>query len=161
MAVGQNQWYNFGAVPFWGSAPPILEPMLVGHWDVHWGYGVLTHGHINVKQTVFGLLFGQSTRWETRFGPSSFTKASARHKIAVSLSQPKGGSQKKNISISRTKKSPPLWHWGAEKKTFWGQKMVNQVEYHVFVVYCRSLTMFVGVALVPFWWFVEHVQCLG
>ena len=19
-----------------------------GHWDVHWGYGVLTHGHIDV-----------------------------------------------------------------------------------------------------------------
>ena len=29
------------------GAPPILEPILVGDWDVHWGYGVLTHGHVN------------------------------------------------------------------------------------------------------------------
>ena len=31
----QNQWHH-----------PILEPFLVGDWDVHWGYGILTHGHI-------------------------------------------------------------------------------------------------------------------
>ena len=23
-----------------GGAPPILEPMLGGDWDVHWGYGL-------------------------------------------------------------------------------------------------------------------------
>ena len=31
MAVGQNQWYHFGDHPF---------------WDVHSGYGILTHGRI-------------------------------------------------------------------------------------------------------------------
>ena len=40
MAVGQNQWFHFGI-----GAPPILEPILVGiESDVHWGYGILTHG---------------------------------------------------------------------------------------------------------------------
>ena len=34
MAVGQNQWYHFGAF----GAPPILEPILAGiESDVHWG----------------------------------------------------------------------------------------------------------------------------
>ena len=38
-AVGQNQWYHFGV-----GAPPILV-YFSGDWDVHWGYGMLTHGH--------------------------------------------------------------------------------------------------------------------
>ena len=37
MAVGQNQWYHFGA--------PILV-YFSGDWGVHWGYGILTHGQI-------------------------------------------------------------------------------------------------------------------
>ena len=40
MAVGQNQWYHFGV-----GAPPILV-YFSGDWDVHWGYGLLTHGHM-------------------------------------------------------------------------------------------------------------------
>ena len=40
MAVGQNQWYHFGV-----GAPPILV-YVSGDWDVHWGYGLLTHGHM-------------------------------------------------------------------------------------------------------------------
>ena len=43
MAVGQNQWYLFGV-----GAPPILVYSSVD-WDVHWGYGLLTHGHIGQK----------------------------------------------------------------------------------------------------------------
>ena len=39
MAVGQSQWYNFGV-----GAPPILVK-IGGDWDVHWEYGILTHGH--------------------------------------------------------------------------------------------------------------------
>ena len=42
MAVGQNQWYHFGV-----GAPPILVDF-IGDWDVHWGYRVLTHGHITI-----------------------------------------------------------------------------------------------------------------
>ena len=38
MAVGQNKWYHFEV-----GAPPILV-YLSGDWDVHWGYGILTHG---------------------------------------------------------------------------------------------------------------------
>ena len=40
VAVGQNQWYHVGV-----GAPPILV-YFSGDWDVHWGYWILTHGHI-------------------------------------------------------------------------------------------------------------------
>ena len=40
VAVGQNQWYHFGV-----GAPPILV-YVSGDWDVLWGYGILTHGHV-------------------------------------------------------------------------------------------------------------------
>ena len=40
LAVGQNPWYQFGV-----GASPILV-YFSGDWDVHWGYGMLTHGHI-------------------------------------------------------------------------------------------------------------------
>ena len=40
LAVGQNPWYHFGV-----GAPPILV-YLSGDWNVHWGYGILTHGHL-------------------------------------------------------------------------------------------------------------------
>ena len=42
LAVGQNQWYHFGV-----GAPPILV-YFSGDWDVHWGCGILTHGHFPV-----------------------------------------------------------------------------------------------------------------
>ena len=33
-------------VPFWlVGAPPILV-YFSGDWDAHWGYGILTHGHL-------------------------------------------------------------------------------------------------------------------
>ena len=35
--------YHFGV-----GAPPILV-YFSGDWDVHWGYGLLTHGHVNVS----------------------------------------------------------------------------------------------------------------
>ena len=40
MAVGQNQWYHFGV----GALPILVYSS--GDWDVHWGYGILTHGHV-------------------------------------------------------------------------------------------------------------------
>ena len=40
MAVGQNQWYHFGV-----GAPTSLV-YFSWDWDVHWGYGILTDGHI-------------------------------------------------------------------------------------------------------------------
>ena len=44
VAVGQKQWYHFGI-----GAPPILV-YISGDWDVHWGYGLLTHGQVLAKQ---------------------------------------------------------------------------------------------------------------
>ena len=43
-AVGQNQWCHFGL-----GAPPILV-YFSGDWDVHWGYGILTHGHLATQE---------------------------------------------------------------------------------------------------------------
>ena len=42
LAVGQTQWYHFGV-----DAPPILV-YFGGDWDVHWGYGILTHGQLSL-----------------------------------------------------------------------------------------------------------------
>ena len=41
MAVGQNQWLHVGV-----GAPPMLVYFSVD-WDVHWGYGILTHSHVS------------------------------------------------------------------------------------------------------------------
>ena len=46
MAVGQNQWYHFGV-----GARPILV-CFCGDWDVHWGYDILTHGHVYQKNPL-------------------------------------------------------------------------------------------------------------
>ena len=43
VAVGQNQWHHFGE-----AAPPILV-YFSGNWDVHWGYGILAHGHVSLS----------------------------------------------------------------------------------------------------------------
>ena len=45
MVLGQNQWYHYGV-----GAPPILV-YFSGDWDVHWGYGLLTHGNIEFMLT--------------------------------------------------------------------------------------------------------------
>ena len=47
MAVGQNKWYHFGV-----GAPPILVHFS-GDWDVHWGYDILTHGHMLWNPVLF------------------------------------------------------------------------------------------------------------
>ena len=40
VAVVQTQWYHCGV-----GAPPMVV-FFSGDWDVHWGYGLLTHGHV-------------------------------------------------------------------------------------------------------------------
>ena len=50
MAEGQNQWYHFGI-----GTPPILV-IFSGDWDVHWGYGLLTHGHIGCSNQERSLI---------------------------------------------------------------------------------------------------------
>ena len=54
VGVSQSQWHHFG----WQvSLPPILEPFFSGDWDVHWGYGLLTHGHMAMGHNLW-LHFG-------------------------------------------------------------------------------------------------------
>ena len=50
MAVGQHQWYHFAV-----GAPPIFA-YFSGEWDVRWGYGLLTHGHMVRMGDARGLL---------------------------------------------------------------------------------------------------------
>ena len=33
-------------VPFWGRCTTHFQFIFCGDWSVHWGYGVLTHGHL-------------------------------------------------------------------------------------------------------------------
>ena len=48
MAVGQNQCYHVGV-----GAPPILV-YFSGDWNVHWGTGFLTHGHMTARKRFRG-----------------------------------------------------------------------------------------------------------
>ena len=71
MAMGRNQWYHFGV-----GAPPILV-YFSGDWDVHWGYGVLTHGQMEkhgdgfLDGTPFWTAFSGSQRETAHFGDSN------------------------------------------------------------------------------------------
>ena len=44
LCTGQNQQHHFRV-----GAPPILV-YFSWDWDVHWGYGLLTHGHMSLSQ---------------------------------------------------------------------------------------------------------------
>ena len=46
VAVGQNRWYHFGV------GAPLILVYFSGDWDVHWGYGSLTHGHVSVAPST-------------------------------------------------------------------------------------------------------------
>ena len=37
-------------VPFWGRCTTHLSQDFSGDWAVHWGYGILTHGHMTLRQ---------------------------------------------------------------------------------------------------------------
>ena len=38
-------------IPFWVFARHV-RTYFSGHWDVHWGYGILTHGHVGKKTSA-------------------------------------------------------------------------------------------------------------
>ena len=39
-------WVKTVLVPFWGRCTTHFSRDFSGDWDVHWGYGILTHGHV-------------------------------------------------------------------------------------------------------------------
>ena len=39
-------WVKTNGIPFWLVGAPPISVYFSGDWDVHGGYGVLTHGHI-------------------------------------------------------------------------------------------------------------------
>ena len=46
VAVGHNQWYHFEI------AAPLLLVYFSWDWDVHSGYGILTHGHVRTQKVT-------------------------------------------------------------------------------------------------------------
>ena len=60
LAVGRNQWYNFGV----GEFTTHVSVYFSGDWDVHWGYGTLTHGQLpkGVGNKHASLTFGATTK---------------------------------------------------------------------------------------------------
>ena len=59
MGVGQTR---FG-IPCWGIGEftTHVRTHLSRDWDVHWGYGLLTHGHVNLQHK--GALSGACTNF--------------------------------------------------------------------------------------------------
>ena len=39
-------WIKTNGIPFWGRCTTHFRTYFRGDWDVHWGYGILTHGHV-------------------------------------------------------------------------------------------------------------------
>ena len=72
MAVGQKQWYHFGV-----DTPPI-SVYFSGDWDVHWGYGLLTHGHMDSIQVCFKQE-GASQVWSYSLNARRAPRASFSH----------------------------------------------------------------------------------
>ena len=66
--MGQNQWYHVGV-----GAPPLLV-CFSGDWDVHWGYGVLTHGRClpGWVGLGFGMFFWGCRVWAEPVGGGGF-----------------------------------------------------------------------------------------
>ena len=65
--VGQNQWYHFGV-----GAPPILV-YFSGDWDVHRGYGILTHIYIYIYVLTPLSRWGPSAHAAQDLGQQAFT----------------------------------------------------------------------------------------
>ena len=61
MAVGQ---IRFGT-PFWDRLLTRFRTYFSGDWDVHWGYGVFTHGYMGDPVLLFllGLVFELGVPW--------------------------------------------------------------------------------------------------
>ena len=93
-AMVQNQWYHFGV-----GAPPILV-YLSGDWDVHWGYGVLTHGHLTCQ-----ILPGSAAKFFQR--PPSGPEVNCRRRLERSRSASLRGVRR--WSPSSSSGWPLLW----------------------------------------------------
>ena len=49
-------------IPFWGRCTTHFKTYFSGDWDVHWGYGILTHGQMKVSRiTTSSMHFTKSS----------------------------------------------------------------------------------------------------
>ena len=46
-------------VPFWGRCTTHVRTDFSGDWDVHWGYGILTHGQATLVFRLSDVLTGE------------------------------------------------------------------------------------------------------
>ena len=81
VAVGQHQWYHFGV-----GAPPILV-YFSGDWDVHWGYGLLTHGHVWWGRSALGIFSCYSSAMIEKTPTLEVTFRGRLHGSPVSVKQ--------------------------------------------------------------------------
>ena len=72
VAMVQNQWYHFGI------GAPLILVYFSGDWDVHWGYGVLTHGQLKPPFSALLGAFGSLERSPTLSRRGSATWLSQR-----------------------------------------------------------------------------------
>ena len=49
-------------VPFWGRCTTHFRTYFSGDWDVHWGYWILTHGHLTTRLFPIGPTPPQTSR---------------------------------------------------------------------------------------------------
>ena len=86
LAMGENRlaqgdvliWLRVktNGIPFWGRCTTHFRTYFSGDWDVHWGYGILTHGRLGVvsksgfsKMPCFLLV---SLKYQLRRGSSNY-----------------------------------------------------------------------------------------
>ena len=65
MAVGQNHWYHFGV------GAPLILLYFTGDWDVQWGCGFLTHGHMSEPTKESTLMLPSPVPDQENHGPSA------------------------------------------------------------------------------------------
>ena len=56
MGMGQN-------LPFWGRCTNHSRSYFSGDWDVHWGYGLLTHGQMGMGHLFMPPGYGSQDSW--------------------------------------------------------------------------------------------------
>ena len=48
--VSMWPWVKTNEIPFWARRTTQFSRDFSGDWDVHWGYEILTHGHVGFPE---------------------------------------------------------------------------------------------------------------
>ena len=117
--VGQNQWCNFGVGEFTTHVS-----LLSGDWDVHWGYGVLTHGQMVLvsRQLAWDSLQAQEADAGTEGSVDDGDEATERSRRISRLARARGQedfqSTKENMLYAITSGQTPSFMQLLQAKLF-------------------------------------------